>query len=39
MELTTEYIQSLSGLAPELREVLCVLVEKLAELEAAASAG
>ena len=34
MELTTEYIRSLSGLAPELREVLSAVVEKLAELEA-----
>ena len=37
MELTAEYIQSLSGLSPELREVLCAMVEKLTELEAAAA--
>lgn len=37
MELTTEYIQSLSGLSPELREVLCAMVEKLTELKAASA--
>lgn len=37
MELTAEYIQSLSGLSPELREVLCAMAEKLTELEAAAA--
>lgn len=34
MELTAEYIQSLPGLAPELRAVLCAMVEKLENLEA-----
>lgn len=37
MALTAEDIRSLTGLAPELREVLCAMAEKLAELEAAAA--
>lgn len=37
MALTAEEIRSHTGLAPELREVLCAIVEKLAELEAAAA--
>lgn len=37
MALTAEDIRSHTGLAPELRELLCAMAEKLAELETASA--